>query len=311
MDQQECLAEQFEAYRRHLRKVAYRMLGSANEADDAVQEAWLRVSRAGVCGVENVGGWLTTIVGRVCLDMLRTRKSRREEPLDTAELEPPSGLDTIDLEQDAMLADSMGQALLLILDKLAPAERIAYVLHDMFDLPFDEIGPIVRRSTEAARQLASRARRRVRGGGKVPNGDRARQRQVVEAFLVASRNGDFDALIAVLDADVAIRADRVASPGGAPTEVRGAAAVARGAVNFSGRAASTHLVLVDGAVGLAWFRDGQLAAVLDFVCHGSKIVEIEVIGNPERLGRLALADLEGVPIAVARLSAAEQGVVTK
>jgi len=269
-----------------------------NEADDAVQEAWLRISRAGACDVQNVGGWLTTIVGRVCLDMLRARKSRREEPLDRAEPDLAIGVDTIDLEQDAMLADSIGEALLLILDRLAPAERIVYVLHDMFDLPFDEIGPIVRRSPEAARQVASRARRRVRGGGKVPDGDRTRQRQIVEAFLVASRNGDFDALIAVLDADVAIRADRVGSPSGAPTEVRGAPAVARGAINFSARAASAHPVLVDGAVGLAWFRDGQLAAVLDFVCYGGKIVEIEIIGDPERLGHLALTDLQGVRIAV-------------
>jgi RNA polymerase sigma factor (sigma-70 family) len=299
MDEQEWLAAQFEAYRSHLRKIAYRMLGSVNEADDAVQEVWLRISRAGAHGVENLGGWLTTIVGRVCLDMLRTRRLRREEPLDTDERGPAaSGIDAIDLEQDAMLADSVGQALLLILDKLAPAERIAYVLHDMFDLPFDEIGPIIRRSTEAARQLASRARRRVRGGGKVPNADRVRQREVVEAFLAASRNGDFDALIAVLDADVVIRSDKVASPGGVPREVRGASAVARGALSSSGRAASTRPVLVDGVIGLAWFRHGQLAGVLDFVCDGGKIVEIEVIGDPERLGRLDLVELDGVRIAV-------------
>jgi Sigma-70, region 4 len=233
--------------------------------------------------------------------MLRTRKSRCEEPLDRAELELAGGVGTTDLEHDAMLADTMGQALLLILDRLSPAERIVYVLHDMFDLPFDEIGPIVRRSTEAARQLASRGRRRIQGGGKVPNGDRARQRQVVEAFLVASRNGDFDALIAVLDADVVIRADRVASPGGAATEVRGARAVARGAINFSARAVSAYPVWVVGAVGLAWFRDGQIAAVLDFVCHGAKIVEIEVIGDPERLGGLLLADLEGSPGKIAHV----------
>jgi RNA polymerase sigma-70 factor (ECF subfamily) len=298
MDEQEWLVEQFETYRRHLRKVAYRMLGSVNEADDAVQESWLRISRVGAGGVENFGGWLTTIIGRVCLDMLRARRLRREEPLDTTELEPTSSVDTVDLERDAMLADSVGQALLLILDKLVPAERIAYVLHDMFDLPFDEIGPIIRRSTEAARQLASRARRRVRGGGKVPNADRIRQREVVEAFLAASRNGDFDALIAALDADVVIRSDRVASLGGVAREVRGATAIARGALNFSVRAASTRPVLVDGAIGLAWYRDGRLAGVLDFVCDGGKIVEIEIIGDPERLGRLDLAELDGFRIAM-------------
>ena len=209
MDEHEWLAEQFEANRTHLRAVAYRMLGSLSEADDAVQEAWLRLSRSDTSGVENLGGWLTTVVARVCLDMLRSRKSRREEPLGAHVPDPMvSREDGIDPEHEALLADSVGLALLVVLETLAPAERVAFVLHDMFDLPFDEIAPIVGRSPTAARQLASRARRRVQGAATVPDADLTRQREVVDAFLAASRGGDFDALLALLDPDVVLRADR-------------------------------------------------------------------------------------------------------
>ena len=231
MDEHEWLAERFEANRTHLRAVAYRMLGSLSEADDAVQEAWLRLSRSDTSGVENLGGWLTTVVARVCLDMLRSRKSRREEPLDAHVPEPiVSREDGIDPEHEALLADSVGLALLVVLETLAPAERLAFVLHDMFAVPFDEIAPIVGRSPTAARQLASRARRRVQGAATVPDADLTRQREVVDAFLAASRGGDFDALLAVLDPDVVLRADRAAVPAGASREVRGAAAVAEQAL---------------------------------------------------------------------------------
>ena len=227
MDEHDWLAERFEANRTHLRAVAYRMLGSLSEADDAVQEAWLRLSRSDTSGVENLGGWLTTVVARVCLDMLRSRKSRREEPLGAHVPEPiVSREDGIDPEHEALLADSVGLALLVVLETLAPAERLAFVLHDMFAVPFDEIAPIVGRSPAAARQLASRARRRVQGAATAPDADLTRQREVVDAFLAASRGGDFDALLAVLDPDVVLRADRAAVQAGASREVRGAAAVA-------------------------------------------------------------------------------------
>src|SRR6266536_1534889 len=207
MDEHEWLAEQFEAQRPHLRAVAYRMLGSLSEADDAVQESWLHLSRSGTSGVENLGGWLTTVVARVCLDMLRSRKSRQEDPLGPHVPDPIVGhADGSDPEHEAQLADSVGLALLVILETLAPAERVAFVLHDMFDLPFDEIAPIVARSPTAARQLASRARRRVRGAA-TPDADLTRQREVIDAFLAAARGGDFDALLAVLDPDVVLRAD--------------------------------------------------------------------------------------------------------
>ena len=295
MEELDWLAKQFEAYRTHLQKVAYRMLGSAYDADDAVQESWIRVRGADTYAIENLGGWLTTIVGRVCLDKLRARKLRREESLDAIGAEgAASDVSTIDLEQDAILADSVGQALLLVLDKLAPAERIAYVLHDMFDLSFEEIGPIVGRSTEAARQLASRARRRVRGGGEVPQADRVRQQEVVEAFLAASRNGDFDVLIAALDPDVVLRADRVAAGSEVGLEIRGASAVAKRALAYSARAPSTRLLLVNGTVGAAWYQNGEPAIVFAFTVD-RKIVDIEMIADPERLRRLDLAALDALP----------------
>jgi RNA polymerase sigma factor (sigma-70 family) len=293
MDGQEWLTARFEAHRNHLRGVAYRMLGSRSEADDAVQEAWLRLSRSGTSGIENLGGWLTTVVARVCLDMLRSRKSRREEPLGPHVPEPIAGReDGIDPNQEALLADSVGLALLVVLEKLAPAERVAFVLHDMFDLPFDEIAPIVGRSPTAARQLASRARRRVRGGAAVSDAGLTRHRHVVDAFLAASRNGDFDALLAVLDPDIVLRADRVAVPTGVPTEVRGAPAVAKNALAFSGRARFAQLALVNGAVGIVVAPRGRLFTVLGFTISAGKIVEIDVIADPGRLRQLDLAVLD-------------------
>ena len=234
MDESDWLAERFEANRGHLRAVAYRMLGALSEADDAVQEAWLRLSRSDTSGVANLGGWLTTVVARVCLDMLRARKSRREEPLGVHVPDPiVSRKDGIGPEHEALLADSVGLALFVVLDTLAPAERLAFVLHDMFDVPFKEIAPIVGHSAAAARQLASRARRRVQGAAPVPDADLTRQREVVDAFLAAARGGDFDALLAVLDPDVVVRADRGAVPPGASRELRGARAVAEQAISFS------------------------------------------------------------------------------
>ncbi len=286
MGQGDWLAERFEAHRTHLRGVAYRMLGSASEADDAVQEAWLRLGRSDTSGVENLGGWLTTVVARVCLDMLRSRKSRREEPLDAHVPEPSAGRDP---ERDALLADSVGLALLVVLERLAPAERVAFVLHDMFDVPFDEIALIVGRSATAARQLASRARRRVRGAAAVPDTDLTRQRRVVDAFRAASRDGDFEALLAVLDPDVVLRADGAAVHMGASREVRGAPAVAK---TFAGRARAAQPALVNGAVGLVWAEAGQPRVVFGLTITGGRIVEIDLVADPERLRGMDLAVLE-------------------
>jgi len=291
MDENDWLAERFEAHRTHLRAVAFRMLGSPSEADDAVQEAWLRLSRSGAGGVENLGGWLTTVVGRVCLDMLRSRTSRREEPLGAHAAEPiVEREDEVDPEHEALMADSVGSALLVVLDMLAPAERLAFVLHDMFGVPFEEIAPIVERSPAAARQLASRARRRVRGTATVPEADLGRRRAVVDAFLAASRGGDFEALLAVLDPDVVLRADGAAVRLGASGEVRGAAAVAD---TFSGRARAAQPALVDGAPGLVWASGGRPRVVFDFTIADGKIFEIEMVADPERIGQLDLTVLEG------------------
>ena len=289
MDEHAVLAEQFEHNRTHLRAVAYRMLGSETAADDAVQESWLRLSRAGADGVENLGGWLTTVVARVCLDMLRSRKSRREEPLGAQEPEPIVSRDGgVDPEHEALLADSVGLALLVVLETLTPAERVAFVLHDLFDVPFDEIAPIVGRSPAAARQLASRARRRMQGAT-APGTDVTRQRAVVDAFLAASRGGDFDALLALLDPDVVLRADRAAVQAGASEELRGAPAVAE---QFSGRAQVAQPALVDGAVGLVWAPGGQPRVVFDFTIAGGKVVSIEMVADSERLGQLDLVVLD-------------------
>ena len=293
MDETDWLAERFEENRTHLRAVAYRMLGSLSEADDAVQEAWLRLSRSDTSGVENLGGWLTTVVARVCLDMLRSRKSRREEPLDVHVPDPiVSREDGIDPEHEALLADSVGLALLVVLDTLAPAERLAFVLHDMFAVPFDEIAPIVGRSPTATRQLASRARRRVRGAAPVPDADLTRQREVVDAFLAAARDGDFDALLAVLDPDVVLRADRGAVPAGASREVRGAAAVAEQALTFARLARFAQPALVNGAAGVVVAPgDGRSRSWASRSRRG-KIVEIDVLADPARLRQLDLAVLD-------------------
>jgi RNA polymerase sigma factor (sigma-70 family) len=284
MNDRDYLAARFEEHRPHLRAVAYRMLGSLSEVDDAVQEAWLRLSRADSTGIDNLGGWLTTVVGRVCLDMLRSRQSRREEPFTTDAPEPvATGTRGSSPEQEALLADSVGLALLVVLDRLTPAERLAFVLHDMFAVPFEEIAPIVGRSAEAARQLASRARRRVRGGAAAPDPDLVRQREVVEAFLAALRGGDFEGLLAVLDPDLVVRADMAA---GAPTEIRGAAVWAKGAVAYGHMARLTQPALVNGAIGVVVAPRGRLVRALRFTIASGKITEIEVIGNPARLGKL-------------------------
>jgi RNA polymerase sigma-70 factor (ECF subfamily) len=287
MSESESLAERFEEHRGHLRGVAYRMLGSSGEADDAVQEAWLRLSRADGAAIDNLGGWLTTVVARVCLDMLRSRTSRREEPF-TADAPEPVATETrgSSPEQEALLADSVGIALLVVLDRLAPGERVAFVMHDMFALPFEDIAPIVGRSVEATRQLASRARRRVRVA-EAPPPDRAQQREVVEAFLAALRAGDFEGLLAVLDPDLVVRADMAA--GAQPTEVHGAAAWAKGAVSYGQLAQHVRPVLVNGAVGLAMASQGRVVRALTFELAGGKIGKIEVIGNPERLGQLEVS----------------------
>ena len=297
MDEHQALADRFEANRTHLQTVAHRMLGSVSEADDAVQEAWLRLSRSDTDGVENLRGWLTTVVARVCLDILRSRKSRREEPLAP---DVPDTMVGIDPEREALLADSVGLALLVALETLAPAERVAFVLHDMFDLPFDEIAPIVGRSPTAARQLASRARRRVRGADTVPDADRTLQRRVVDAFLAAARGGSFDALLAVLDPDVVLRADSAAVQASASRQARGApklAPVIRGAAavadTFSGRAAAAQPALVNGAAGLAWAPGGRARAVIGFTITGGKIVAIDLIADPERLSLLDLTVVDG------------------
>jgi RNA polymerase sigma factor (sigma-70 family) len=291
MEESARLVDQYETHRAHLRAVAYRMLGSTDEADDAVQEAWLRVSRSGTAGVENLGGWLTTIVSRVCLDMLRSRRSRREAPLEEPDVRMPDPIvgraDRIDPEQEALLGDSVGLALLVVLESLSPAERLAFVLHDMFGVPFGEIGPIVGRSPTAARQLASRARRRVRGTTVVPDPDLARQRQVVEAFLAASREGDFEALLAVLDEDVVLRADY--GDAGASRLIRGARAVAGGALAFSRFAPFARPALVNGAAGLVTVGEGRPISVMGFTIVRGKIAEIDVLADPERLQRLDLA----------------------
>jgi RNA polymerase sigma factor (sigma-70 family) len=289
MDEHEWLAEQFEAHRAHLRAVAYRMLGSGNEAEDAVQESWLHLRRADTSGVENLGGWLTTVVARVCLDMLRARTARREEPLEASGPEPiASGAGGNDPEHEAVLADSVGLALLVVLDTLNPAERLAFVLHDIFAVSFDEIAPIVGRSPTAARQLASRARRRVRGAATPPDADLGRQREVVDAFLAASRGGDFAALLAALDPDVVLRADPAAVLAGAAAEVRGAEAVAG---VFAGRARVAQPALVNGAVGAVWAPGGRSRIVFGFTIAGGKIIEIALVADPERLRRLDVAIL--------------------
>jgi RNA polymerase sigma factor (sigma-70 family) len=297
VDEGDWLAERFQAHRPHLRAVAYRMLGSLSEADDAVQGAWLRLSRSDTSGVENLGGWLTTLVARECLDLLRARTARREDPLGVHLPDPiVSRQDGIDPEQQALLAEGVGLALLVVLETLTPAERVAFVLHDLFAVPFEEIAPIVGRSPAAARQLASRARRRVQGAAPVPEADLARQRAVVDAFFAAARDGDFQALLAVLDPDVVVHADAGAAPLGAWRMVRGAAAVAeqvRATGGFARFARFARPALVNGAAGVVFAPRGQPFAVIGFTIRGDKIVEIDVLADPERLRQLDLAVLDG------------------
>ncbi len=293
MDEHERLAARFEAHRTHLRSVAYRMLGSLSEADDAVQESWLHLSRSDTSGIENLGGWLTTVVARVCLDMLRARNSRREEPLGAYVPDPiVRRADARDPEHETLLAVEVGLALLVVLETLSPAERVAFVLHDVFGVPFDEIAPIVGRSVIAARQLASRARRRVQGVATVPDADLTSQRAVVDAFLAAARGGDFDALLALLDPDIVVRADLGGVPPGASREVRGARAVAEQALTFSRRAQFVQKALVNGAAGIvSWLPGGRPFAVMGFTVRRAKIVEIDILADPARLRQLDLAVL--------------------
>ena len=295
MDENEWLADRFEDHRAHLRAVAYRMLGSLTEADDAVQDTWLRLSRSGADGVENLGGWLTTIVARVCLNMLRSRTTRREEALGVHLPDPvisPPGV--LQPDEEAVLADSVGLALLVVLDTLSPAERLAFVLHDMFQLPFEEIAPMVGRSPTAARQLASRARRRVKGADlPAPDPDLARQRDVVDAFFLAARGGDLGALVALLDPDVVLRADFGVRRPAASRVVRGAAAVARQAVLGALPGADLHPALVNGAAGAVVTMGGRPFAVLGFTVAEGRILEIDAIADPERVRRVAAAVLGG------------------
>jgi len=290
MDERNWLAKRFEENRAHLGAVAYRMLGSLSEADDAVQESWLRLSRSDASGIQNLGGWLTTVVARVCLDMLRSRKSRAEESLGARVTEPVTADEGIGPEGEALLADSIGPALLIVLETLAPAERVAFVLHDMFAVPFDEVASIVGRSAVAARQLASRARRRVRGAAQGPGVDLTRQREVVAAFLAASREGNFAALLAVLDPDVVLRADSAAVLMGASGEVRGAPAVAD---TFKGRAQAAQAALVNGAAGAAWAPGGRPRVVFGFKILRGKIVEINLLADPDRLRQLKVVLQDG------------------
>ena len=288
MADQQLLAQRFEEQRGHLRAVAYRMLGSLAEADDAVQEAWLRLSRADTDDVVNLAGWLTTVTGRICLDMLRSRTARREDSLDVHLPDPVISYDDSgDPEREALTADAVGLALLVVLETLTPAERLAFVLHDLFGVPFADIGPIVGRTPEAARMLASRARHRVRSGSVQPDTDLSRQREVVDAFLAAARDGNFGALVELLDPDVVLRADMgAAAPPDFALLIRGAAQVAGRALLFSRPGVSSRHALVNGAAGVLSWQDGKLVAVLGFTIAHDKIVAIDVLADPERLSRL-------------------------
>lgn len=286
MTEADWLADQFETHRARLRAVAYRLLGSTGEADDAVQEAWLRLSRSDSAAVENLGAWLTTVVSRVCLTMLQSRRTRREHPL--AERAESFAADPVDPEQEALLADSVGAALQVVLDTLTPAERLAFVLHDLFAVPFDDIAPVVGRKAAAARQLASRARRRVQGATVAP--DPVRQREVVAAFLAASRGGNFDALLALLDPDVVLRSDAAAVQTGADREVRGADQVA---ATFAGRARAARPALIDGWPGLVWSQGGTPRVVFAFTIAGATVVAIDILADPDVLADLEVEFLPG------------------
>jgi RNA polymerase sigma-70 factor (ECF subfamily) len=300
VDESAWLAERFEENRARLRAAAYRMLGSAGDAEDAVQEAWLRLSRADTGEVQNLAAWLTTVVVRVCLNMLRAREHRREEPFDPETVDAPAAgpfagrQDGSGPEQEAVLADSVGIALLVVLDTLTPAERVAFVLHDMFAVPFDEIGPMLERTPVAARQLASRARRRVKGAEPAPGADTARRRRVVDAYLAAAREGDFEALVELLDPDVVLRADQFVSLTTRPVELRGAAVVAKGAHAAAPRARFTGAALIDGAPGLVMMSEGRFAvAVIFTLTREGRIGGIDVVAEPRRLRALEISVLDG------------------
>lgn len=297
MSDHDLLAQRFEEHRTHLRAVAYRMLGSLNEAEDAVQETWLKLSRSDADAVENLGGWLTTVAGRVCLDMLRSRTTRREDPLhdQNGQVRIPdpivSRADGLDPEQEILLADSVGIALMVVLETLSPAERLAFVLHDMFAVPFDEIAPVLGRSAATTRQLASRARRRVQGAEPAPDTDRTRLRTVVDAFLAAARGGDFEALVAVLDPEIVARSD-----GGTllPSVLRrGAAEVASQAITFARFAEAAHPVLVNGIPGVVSLSQGRPLSVMAFTVRDGKIIALDILTDPERLARLDLSVIDG------------------
>jgi RNA polymerase sigma factor (sigma-70 family) len=292
VDDHDWLAERFEEHRTRLRAVAYRMLGSVSDADDAVQEAWLRLSRSNADEIENLGGWLTTVVGRVSLNMLRSRRTRREEPLDAVHVPEPivDRIDGTDPEHEALVADAVGLALLVVLETLSPAERLAFVLHDLFAVPFAEIAPIVDRSPAAAKQLAMRARRRARAENTVPDADLDDQREAVEAFLAAARDGDFEGLLAVLDPDAVLRADL--GPAAGSGEVRGAEAIARQAVTYLRLGLALELTMVNGAVGLVATRDGEPFSVSGFTVRGGRIVAMDILADPARLHQLDLTVLD-------------------
>jgi RNA polymerase sigma factor (sigma-70 family) len=295
MDEPDWLARRFEEHRNKLRAVAYRMLGSLGEADDAVQEAWLRLSRVDADAVDNLGGWLTTVVARLCLNVLRSRRAHPEEPLAVHVPDPVvSRDDSADPEREALLVDSVGLALLVVLETLTPAERLAFVLHDMFAVPFEEVAEIAGRTPDAVRQLASRARRRVQGAPTVPDSDLGRQREVVDAFFAAARQGDFEALVAVLDPDVVLRSDGGAARPAMTRMVRGAAEVAGGALTYARAAQALHPVLVNGAAGVLVGPPGQPLSVMAFTVIDGKIVAIDAVADPDRLARLDLSEIWGV-----------------
>ena len=295
MSEQLWLAEQFETHRRKLRKVAYRMLGSLSEAEDAVQDTWLKVSGTDTTAVQNLGGWLTTVLARVCLDILRARRSRREESLDAETPGRSPGDGIVDPEREVLLADSVGIALLVVLDTLDPAERLAFVLHDTFGMPFDEIAPVLGRSPDAARQLASRARRRVRGAATVRAADLDRQREVAAAFLSALRAGDFEGLLAVLDPDVVVRLDARAGGPSAPREIRGARTWAHGAGAYARGSRFLQTALLNGAVGFVFASRGRLSGAITLTFRDGKIAEADVIADPARLQQLEIAVFDASP----------------
>jgi RNA polymerase sigma-70 factor, ECF subfamily len=294
MDDEKFLVAQFESHRTHLRAVAYRMLGSLSEAEDAVQETWLRLSHSDAAAIENLGGWLTTVVARVCLNVLRSRRTRPEVPLEVYVPDPiVSGAAGLDPEQEALLADSVGLALIVVLDTLSPAERLAFVLHDMFAVPFEEVATIAGRSPQAVRQLASRARRRVQGARTTPDGDLTRQRDVVDAFFAAARDGDFDALVAVLDPDIVLRSDGGTARPAATRIVHGPAEVASQALMFSRPTLALRPVLINGAAGVVVVSDERPFSVMAFTVIAGRITEIDAIADPQRLAQLDLSAIWG------------------